>query len=107
MKFYGEIGFVKTDETAPGVWSETVIRRHYYGDILSFTKRYDNSQQLNDNININNRISIVADAFAYENFIFMKFIDFMNTLWKIESVEVQHPRLILSIGGVYNAPEGS
>ena len=33
-KFYGEIGYAVTKETAPGVYTETVEKRNYYGDLL-------------------------------------------------------------------------
>lgn len=101
-KFYGKIGFIETQETSPGVWTETVIERNYYGDLLRNTRRWDSSEYLNDDLSISNQISIVADPYAYENFHSMKYVEFMNAKWKIGSVDVQFPRLILDIGGVYN-----
>jgi len=29
----------------------------------------------------------------------------MDSLWKVTAVDVQYPRLILSIGGVYNGEQ--
>lgn len=104
-KFYGAIGFAELSETSPGVWTESITERKYYGDILSNYRKLENSGYENDNININNRISIVADAYANENYFAMRYIQFMGAKWKINNVEVLRPRLILSIGGLYNGNE--
>lgn len=101
-KFYGVIGYVETKETAPGVWREVSEERHYRGDIIRNTRRWENGQNLNDNLNVSNQFSIVADAYAYEHFFAMRYINWMGASWKITNVEVQRPRLILTVGGVYN-----
>ena len=104
-KFYGKIGYAVTEETILGVWEEHVIERTYFGDLFRNTRRLQSADKINDNINISNEISILADPFAHENFHLMKYVEFMGTKWKIESVEVQSPRLILTIGGVYNGQQ--
>ena len=101
-KFYGNIGYVKTVEVEPGIWNEEVIVYPYFGDVIRNTSRYQSSGGVNDDINVSNNISIVADPFARENFQHMRFAEFMGTKWKITNVEVQYPRLILTLGGVYN-----
>lgn len=101
-KWYGVIGYAETVQTDPGVWESNIIERPYYGDLIRNTRRLDSANQLNDNINIANEISIVADPYANRNFHAMRYVEFMGTKWKISSVEVQYPRLILTIGGVYN-----
>ena len=101
-KFYGEIGYANIVETEPGVWEEKIIKRNYYGDIIRNTRSLQTTDNVNDNINISNEISIVADPYANENFHSMRYVYFMGAKWKITSVEVKYPRLILSIGGLYN-----
>ena len=101
-KFFGKIGYAETVETTPGVWEEKIAEREYFGDLIRNTRSLQSGEQLNDNINISNEISIVADPFAYENFHSMRYVEFMNAKWKISSIEVQYPRLILSVGGLYN-----
>lgn len=101
-KFYGKIGYAVTEETSPGVWQDQITERIYYGDVIRNTRRLQSSENLNDNINVSNEISIVADPFAYQNFHLMRYVEFMGCNWKINNVEVKYPRLILSIGGVYN-----
>lgn len=105
-KFYGTIGFLEYVEDAPSVYKEKITERQYYGDIIRNSRRYERGESINDNLTINNEISIVADAYANENFHHMIFVEFMGAKWKITNVTVERPRLILSIGGVYNAESG-
>ena len=102
-RFYGKIGYAETVETRPGIWDEQFTERSYYGDLVRNTRRLQSTENLNDNINVSNEISIVADPFANQNFHSMRYVEFMGVKWKITNVEVQYPRLILTIGGVYNA----
>jgi len=104
-KFYGTVGYVETVETAPSVWDEQTIERQYYGDVVKNTKRYEKGEGLNDNLNVNNTISIVADAYAEQHFFAIRYVEWMGARWKVSNVDVQRPRLILSLGGVYNGPE--
>ena len=101
-KFYGNIGFAETVETEPGVWVEEMTVRPYYGELVRNTRRLENSGGVNDNVNISNDISIIADPYANHNFHSIRYIEFMGAKWKVSNIEVQYPRLILTIGGVYN-----
>lgn len=102
-KWYGEVGYAESYETTPGVWTDKIVVRHYYGDVLSNTSRWaNNPDSTNDNLTLSSRISIVADRFAYQQFHTMKWVEYMGTKWKVSSVDPQPPRLILSLGGVYN-----
>ena len=101
-KYYGKIGFAESVESAPGVHVEKIVERNYYGERVRNSRRLQSANQLNDNINISNEISIVADPYADKNFHMMRYIEFMGTKWKISNVEVQPPRLILTAGGVWN-----
>lgn len=104
-KFYGAIGYAEPVETSPGVWVEQITERNYDGELVRNIRRLESSENLNDNINVSNEISIVADPFAYQNFHSMRYVEFMGALWKISSVEVKYPRLILTIGGLYNGEQ--
>lgn len=101
-RFHGVVGYAETVETVPGVSSEVTKERTYYGDVIRNTRRWESGQNLNDNLNVNNSISIVADAYAYDHFFNIRYVRWMGSLWKVTNVEVQRPRLILTIGGVYN-----
>ena len=101
-KWYGKIGYAETVETEPGIWEEQLTERSYDGDVYRNTRLLQNSGSVNDNINVGNQISIIADPFAYQKFHAMRYAEFMGTNWKITNVDVQYPRLILTLGGVYN-----
>lgn len=101
-KFYGKIGYVKTIESEPGVWTEESTEREYYGDIIRNTRNLNSSNEINDSFNITNSISIVADPYARENFQFMRYVIFMGIKWKINTATIDYPRITLSVGGVYN-----
>ena len=101
-KFYGEIGYGESVETAPGVWEDVVTEHSYYGDVLRNTRQLNDGENLNGNITANNSISIVADAYANAHFFAIRYIKWAGTLWTVTDVEVKSPRLILRMGGVYN-----
>ena len=103
-KFSGKIGFAVQSEIRPGVWTESITERHYYGNITRNARRLQSSGGVNDDIEISNRLSIIADPFAYENFHAIRYVIFMGSKWKITEVEVEYPRLLLSLGGVWNGP---
>ncbi len=104
-KFYGKIGYIESVESEPGYWEEQPVERNYYGNITRNTSRYRNDSQVNDDIIINNILSIVADPYANENFQHIRYVIWMDTKWKVTNVEVQYPRIILTLGGVYHDPE--
>lgn len=108
MKYYGNIAFRETEETAPGLWEENIIERPYYGEVLrQFRSLRTESKEINDDISIRNQISIVADQFAYNHFQSMIYVEFMGTKWKALDVEVVMPRLNITLGGEYNGDTGS
>ena len=105
-KFYGKIGFVSTEETAPGIWTERIKERNYYGETLRTTKQASTDNKRNEDITIFNELSILADPYAMNNFSRMRYIEFMGTLWEVNGVEVKFPRLIITTGGIYNGNTG-
>lgn len=105
-KFYGLIGFGEDVETAPGVWEDRITERPYFGDVLRNTRRLQGTDRVNDNLNISNEISIVADPYAMTNFHSMRYVTYMNTKWKVSNVTVQYPRLVLTIGDLFHGVEG-
>lgn len=102
-KWFGIVGYGITVETKPGVWTEKTVERDYYGDLIRNSRRLQSSsEKVNDDLTISNQLSIVSDPYAYENFHSMRYVKFMGAKWKVTDVEVQYPRLILTLGGVYN-----
>ena len=101
-KWFGKIGYAITSETESGIWEPTIVEKEYYGDLTTDRRKRQNSGEVNDNINLANVISIIADPFAIQNCSYMAYVEVMGTRWKISDIEVQYPRLILTVGGVYN-----
>lgn len=106
-KYYGKIGYAELTETEQGIWEEKIVERPYYGDTIKNTRLLQNSNMTNDNVNISNQISIVADPYANEHIYSMRYATFQGTKWKVTNVDVQYPRLILSLGGLYNGEQNS
>ena len=101
-KFYGPVGYGVTEETNPGVWTPSIKEVFYPGDILQNNRKMSEGKSTNDNIDISNRISILADPYAMNHFHTIKYVKWLGAYWEVSSVDVQYPRLILHIGGVYN-----
>ena len=102
-RFFGKVGYAIAVETAPGVYSEQITERDYYGDEQRVQRRLENSGNLNDNVTTSTTISIVADGFAYENIFAIRYVEWAGAKWKVTIVDIKRPRLILNLGGVYNA----
>ena len=101
-RFYGVIGYAETKQTEPGVFEEVITERNYFGDVNRSTRRLESSGGINDNININNEISIIADPYAIQNIYAMRYIEFQGAKWKVTNAEVQYPRIKLTVGGLWN-----
>lgn len=106
MKFSGFVGYETLIEERPSNWKSVIVERKYRGDINRVSRRLLSAEKVNDDITISNEIEILADAFAYENFSNIKYVVWMNTKWRVNTITVEPPRLILEIGGVYNGDTG-
>lgn len=104
-KFYGAVGYGLAHETKPGYFEVRIEERNYSGDVIKDAHRWENSEHLNDNLKLANRVSIVADAYAYEHASAIRYVSWMGTKWKVSELDIQRPRIILSLGGVYNGDE--
>jgi hypothetical protein len=105
-KFYDAVGYGESEQTATGtgVWADNITEIKYYGDVIRNTRKLSEGQSLNNDLSVGNSISIVADAYANEHFFAIRYVKWAGTLWTVTDVEVQSPRLLLRLGGVYNGP---
>lgn len=103
-KFYGEIGYGATVEAAEGVWKDVITERKAYGDVLRNSRTLKEGEKVNNDLSVGNSISIIADAYANQNFHAIRYLKWMGSLWIVSNVDVQAPRLILRLGGVYHGP---
>jgi hypothetical protein len=104
-RYHGKIGYGDTVEVSPGVHSDTIVERTYYGDVIRNTRRILEGEKLNQDLSVGNSISIVADAYAREHFFAIRYVEWAGVFWTVADVEVQHPRLLLNLGEVYNGPK--
>jgi len=114
-RFHGLIGFATQVETAPGVWTEVIEEHEYRGDVIRNTKFWEKGVNLNDDLAIDNKFSIVADPYAYGNLKTMRYVKWLGTSWKITNFQIDRPRIILTVsavssngtvvGGTYNETE--
>lgn len=103
-RFFGRIGYGETLEDEPGVWVDSIVEYSYYGDVIRNARNLQPGENLNDDLSVQNSISIVADAYANEHFFAIRYVEWAGALWTVSSVEVQSPRLLLRLGEVYNGP---
>lgn len=101
-KYYGAVGYTTTVETRPGIYEPTIIEREYTGDVIRHQRNWQAAESINDDIVLSNRISIVADDYAYENIGNMRYVTFLGKPWKVKSVDFERPRLVITLGGIYN-----
>lgn len=102
-RWYGEIGFSTTEETAPGIHTEVIVTRPYDGDLIKQSiRRADINHSTNKDIDISNRISFVADPFAYAHFGQIRYATYAGLKWEVSDIDIDHPRITISLGGVYN-----
>lgn len=104
-RWYGKVGYIITTETSPGVWTPEPVERDYQGDYTRNHSRWNFSQNVNEDITLQSEISLVCDPYALQNFRHIRYVTYMGSKWKVTSVDVQYPRLVLSIGGVYNGEQ--
>jgi hypothetical protein len=104
MKFYGTVGYADGQtESAPGVWEETIVERKYYGDVVRSSRRLDAPPTTpNSDIRLDDSISILADAYANGNYANMRYVELDGSNWTVTGVQIQPPRLILTIGELWN-----
>lgn len=106
MKFSGKVGFWKEDhETVQGVYKPDIIEKTYTGDVYKDSRRFGSPDAQNGSFTINNKISILGDLYAHNNWTSIKYVMWKGVKWEVKSVEVNYPRLILEVGGVYNENE--
>lgn len=105
-RFCDVVGYGESLESDSGVWTDNITEVTYFGDVVRNTRKLDPGDKVNDDIVVNNSISIIADEYAFNNFMNIKYVRWAGAFWTVTDVEVRSPRLILTLGGVYNGPTG-
>lgn len=103
-KWAGVIGFAINAETTPGVWEDSITEKTYVGDIIDVRVRRNTTQDINDNINLSAKISVVMNPYLRDHLDKLRYLTYFGSCWKISDISVEFPRLVISLGGVYNGP---
>lgn len=101
-KYAGLVGYVTDEENPPGVWSANTTVREMRGDVLRAAFVPQGTDRVNKNITLQHRISVVGDAYSFENFYAIRWLEFMGKKWEVTMAETASPRIILTLGGIYN-----
>jgi hypothetical protein len=103
-RFADVVGFAVQAETKPGYFDDVITEKQYFGDVRRAARQALTGDKLNDDFTLENTVEIVADTFANENILAIRYVKWAGVLWKVSNVEIQAPRLLLRLGGVYNGP---
>ncbi|MFL5661952.1 MAG: hypothetical protein ACJ8BW_11460 [Ktedonobacteraceae bacterium] len=103
-KFHGRIGYGETAEALPGVYVDAIVEHFYYGEIIRSSRQLRQGSELNEDISVGTSISIVGSDYAFAHSFDIRYVEWMGELWTVANVETQRPRLILTLGEVYNGP---
>lgn len=105
-RFAGKVGFGELTEipSGSGVLKDVITEYSYSGDVVRSARRLEEGDKVNNDITLENSLSIVADEYANEHIFAMRYAEWAGKRWKVTKVEVQRPRLILRLGGIYNGP---
>src|SRR5699024_2249461 len=105
--FHGVVGYAEAaveDPPGSGIWKEPIVEKTYYGEIVRNSRQLREGEKINNDLSVQNSISIVADAYANDHFFAMRYVKWAGSLWIVEDVTVERPRLLLRLGGIYNGP---
>lgn len=103
-RYSGEIGYGVPTMTSPGVYDDLITERHYYGDVRQSFNKFRGSDSVNENARLQNIIEILADEYVWSNIDQIRYVKWNGIRWKVSGIEVKRPRLVLTVGEVYNGP---
>lgn len=101
-KFSGLVGYITQSEISPGVWSSVENSIMMKGDVIRQSSNTQNDDKVNSDITLSHRVSLIGDAYSFGNYYNIKWVDIRGAKWEVESVEIQRPRLIVTLGGIWN-----
>lgn len=101
-KFAGLVGYVTQEETIPGVWSPVENPKRMKGDIIRQSSSTQNGDKINSDVTLSHRVSLIGDAYAYAQYFNIKWVEVYGHKWEVDSVEIQRPRIIVTLGGPWN-----
>lgn len=101
-RFYGIVGYTSDEIQGTDIHVNVPVEKPYKGDLIKNSRRLENGIGVNDDIKLSNQISIVADPYAINHMHTIRYVKWRGGVWKVDLVDYEPPRLILTLGGVYN-----
>lgn len=102
-RFSGVVGFYAgSKEVRPSIFEETYEEHTLRGDTLRSGYSQSENQTKYDTLRLTNRVSLIGDTFSFKNYNAIRYVTLNGQSWKVTSVEIERPRLILEIGEVWN-----
>lgn len=101
-KYHGKIGFACTEETSPGIYTETIIEKEASGDLVQIVGKISSSDTINNGMRLSSSISVIAEPYIKHNLKYIRYVTFMGEKWEVTDIKPSYPRLILTLGGLYN-----
>lgn len=103
-RFFGVVGYGEQVEKSPGIWDDVIVELPAYGNVKRNARTFTEGQSVNDDLVVNNSISIVMDAYSTEHFHAIRYVFWAGVRWKVTEVTEERPRLLLRLGGKYVGP---
>lgn len=100
-RYSGLVGYGQQVEVEPGVWDTEDKEVMMKGDLLRQNANIQDSG-INDKVSLNHRVSLIGDAYAFDNYYNMKWVTVNGFKWAVSAIELQRPRLIVTLGGIWN-----
>ena len=102
-RYHGKVGFLYTDDNQiTGIATEKVVEKSFYGTVHEHVRRWEDSGSLNDDLSLGNQIGIVATDYAFKHASAIAYAEFMGQKWKVTSVRLKPPQIIMTLGGIWN-----
>lgn len=104
-RFHDKVGFlIPQDDQETGISEPRAVEKTHYGKVLEHTRRWTSTEHTNDDLTVSNQIAITAKDFSFRHMSSIAYVHWMGGYWKVESIRVKPPEIVLTLGGVWNGP---
>lgn len=104
-RYHDKVGFlIPRDNQETGIADSVPVEKSYYGRVLEHTRKWEASESVNDDLTVSNQIAITANDYAFRYMSNIAYARWMRGYWKVTSIRVKAPEIILTLGGVWNGP---
>lgn len=102
-RFSGKIGYGHSKKEH-GISELVITERTLMGNVNDISMKYSDSEVVVGKVRPMHSVSVVMDSYALENIPAIRYVTWLGVRWTVVDIKVQHPRLVLRLGEVYNGP---